>query len=417
MNYRTKAIKEARKGYAESIDLLEAYNTWTESQPYGYIPIPMYEAPGYALFDIKPKLYQPRIDDIPYRYTSRYIELLDINPRSYSYLDTVAIEAIRRILVNRTGQATQPFDVGATIDEDTASDTIESDIVDEWPKLMLPKETSLVEKYSDEHMRLKGRGNRANYRDRIDLDDAGSISVGPACDRVYPFLHADPWEYSSPLESKELREMLASTTLAVLNDAEKFTTIVGEDTSGRIPALIIGKAINIVRERKGLPKARRVFVSGRTYNDVDPHYQAFGDDDKALLITEFISSGGSVAAASRALSRAGFKHVDVAAIDREVSFFDSVRLTDHRYYFGDYRTYTDRADKHLYRVDSRYKGVYKVSGEVHSRREDLLGPSDREALVRSRLDYDHFAEELVDIWTIFQENAVVQEQGNDTAED
>ena len=129
----------------------------------------------------------------------------------------------------------------------------------------------------DERRRVLKRGT---YTDS-GLNGEQQVTIGPSCVELYPLLAADDYPYNteSPLATLELREMMASTTLAVLNDAEKYTTIVGEDTSGRIPALVIGKAVNIVRQRSGLPKARRLFISGAIDND-QVRDQAFKNLDK-----------------------------------------------------------------------------------------------------------------------------------------
>lgn len=283
------------------------------------------------------------------------------------------------------------------------------DVSDEsqLPLFVVPQPMSLVEPFSNEYYRLERRGYKAEEKDAIDLDHTPSISVGPACDLLYPFLCTDPREYTSPLATIEMREMIASTAFAVFNDAEKFGAIIGEDTSGRFPALIIGKAINIIRERKGLPKARRLFVSGRA-GMTTPEYEASGDHDRALLITEYICTGTSVSEARDALYQAGFLNVDVAALERYHDDENNISLAKSNYYFGDYRTYTASAGDRFYGIPSWYKGVIKSDGEPHANRASY-GPYGTTKLNALRRDIDYFAEELVDIWTIFQENAVVQE--------
>jgi hypothetical protein len=226
------------------------------------------------------------------------------------------------------------------------------------------------------------------------------LVVGPACEELYPYLVTDPYPYKSMLESVELREMIASTTLAILDDADKFTTIVGEDTSGRIPALILAKAVNIIRERHGLPRARRLFVSGRISEDRVPHFESLGDDDHALVVTEYICSGGSVNNALHALNRVGFIKPSAVTLDRSVHRDNSVD-TD-TLYMGNTMSYTNRADSHLYGIDPMYKGVQKRSGDAHSTRA-WLRRRERKKLVKARREFAHFAQELVDIWTICQE--------------
>ena len=265
---------------------------------------------------------------------------------------------------------------------------------DEQP---LPEESS-VDVPTRDIARLGGRYSQREYDPY--KNHGKSLVVGPACEELYPYLVTDPYPYKSMLESVELREMIASTTLAILDDADKFTTIVGEDTSGRIPALILAKAVNIVRERHGLPRARRLFVSGRISEDRGPHFESLGDDDHALVVTEYICSGGSANNALHALNRAGFITPSAVTLDRSVHADNSVDADT--LYMGNTMSYTNRADLHLYGIDPMYKGVQKRSGDAHSTRA-WLRRRDRKKLAKSRREFAHFAQELVDIWTIRQE--------------
>lgn len=268
---------------------------------------------------------------------------------------------------------------------------------------MYPEETPIFE---DAFMNVTDEAERDRLRSRYHNRDRDTymnkdkpLRVGLACDPLFLFLSTDPHKYDTMLASIELREMIASTALAVLDDADKFTTIVGEDTSGRIPALIIGKAVNILRERQGLPRARRVFLSGRIARHNIPSYDALGVDDCALLVTEYINSGNSVNNALDALRRVGFVDSSVATLDRCTSW--SSYIETEALYMGDTRSYTNRADTHLYGVDPSFKGVQKGSGNAHSTTV-TLNQEDRETLVCTRKDIDHFAREIVDIWTVLQ---------------
>ncbi len=248
-----------------------------------------------------------------------------------------------------------------------------------------------------ERDRLRGRYYMREHDTYMNHDKP--MVLGPECETLYPYLVTDPYRYKSMLESVELREMIASTALAVLDDADTFTTIVGEDTSGRIPALILGKAINIVRQRHGLAPARRLFVSGRIATHAVPNYSAYDESDRALLITEYICSGTSVNDALAALRRVGFVDPSAATLDRQPR---SDYIHADSLYMGNSRSYTDRADMHLYGLPSQLKGVRKESGDPHSTRAPLKR-KERKRLVRSRREFDHFAREIVDIWTVLRD--------------
>lgn len=251
----------------------------------------------------------------------------------------------------------------------------------------------------DEYIRIMRRGSR---RDSGFNDDKPTI-VGPSCRQLYPLLRVDKREYrlGTPLEDMELREMIASVALAVLTDAGEYTTIVGEDTSGRIPALIIGKAINILRQRQGLPKARQVFMSGRISKVASPDFYAQSDDDKALLITEYILTGGSAQNTLNSLEKmAGFKHRSVLAVDRQNMVGNDIHDVEQMY-LGDVATYTGRSDAHLYCMNAAYKGVHKERGEPHSQAKSL-SHNERIALSAFREDCDHFANYIVEMWDELQ---------------
>lgn len=249
----------------------------------------------------------------------------------------------------------------------------------------------------DERRRVLKRGT---YTDS-GLNGEQQVTIGPSCVELYPLLAADDYPYNteSPLATLELREMMASTTLAVLNDAEKYTTIVGEDTSGRIPALVIGKAVNIVRQRSGLPKARRLFISGAIDNDQVPGFAAEAADKATLLITEYIVSGGSARKALGGLARAGFQHSSVATLDRYDWGNHHIPVVD--FYMGDRTTYTARADAFLHGpFVEEFKGVAKLRGEAHAHRQTPQFYGDHDKLIALRNDIDHFASYLVAMWDV-----------------
>ena len=240
---------------------------------------------------------------------------------------------------------------------------------------------------------------RVRYRYGVSddfLNGSNKIITGPSCGDLFPILAQDSYEYSAPLRDIELREIIASTTLAVLDDAEVYTTIVGEDTSGRIPALIIGKAMNIVRQQKSLPPARRLFMSGRIAEGLSPDFGPTGQDDKALLVTECIQTGTSANGALNALRLGGFVEPSIVALDRSPKYDGCVDTKT--FYMGDRSTYTGAALGHLhYNRLSNVKGVTKKIGHAHADRA-AIPVQYRQQLVQSRHDFDHFAQQIVDIW-------------------
>lgn len=102
------------------------------------------------------------------------------------------------------------------------------------------------------------------FKPRARRYDVSGIYTGPCAAEFVDFMRDDISTYESgPLADERARILLASAAFAVLKYADRYDAIVGEDTSGRYPALIVGGAMNDIREAHGLPPARRVFLSGR----------------------------------------------------------------------------------------------------------------------------------------------------------
>lgn len=249
--------------------------------------------------------------------------------------------------------------------------------------------------YPDELERIR-LTKRGRYSDS-DRNNGQPIVVGMPCDRLYPYLQTDPWEYGELLGNIELREIIASTAFALLKDADTFTTIVGEDTSGRIPAIIIGKALNMVRATNNLQPARRLFMSGRIMDEQVPQFRANGPDDKVVFVTEYILTGGSVRRSLAALQRVGFSEPSVVTLDRSRNGCNDI-VAD-TFYMGDRHSYTGRSDNHLCDISRMIKGVYKMDGDIHSRRVvDTF--KERDIFIGTRQDIDHFAKEIVAMWEL-----------------
>jgi hypothetical protein len=127
-------------------------------------------------------------------------------------------------------------------------------------------------------------------------------------------------------------------TLRVQIESGEYAAIIGEDASGRIPALVLGKTIDAIYEKANRGKPILRFVAGSRYlhgwegeekqtsleHQVDRIMQesgmtdegGFGDNPtlkKILLVTDIIESGQSVVPLINAVHANGLK-VDVAAV-------------------------------------------------------------------------------------------------------
>lgn len=105
---------------------------------------------------------------------------------------------------------------------------------------------------------------------------------------------------------EEIQPQLASLLeqLAPGIRADRYGVIVGDDTSGRVPALILREAINRYRTSKGLPKLPVVFVPGRggrnSWSSGPYHHRMEQSGSRiaeaaagkaVLLVTDYIATG------------------------------------------------------------------------------------------------------------------------------
>ncbi len=114
----------------------------------------------------------------------------------------------------------------------------------------------------------------------------------------------------------EMREPLANSDYSV---------IIGDDTSGRIPALLLGKLINRHRAEHGMPPVPVRFVQGSGREEDREHVATAVEDrlnrlspdarsGRVLVVTEGISSGRAIAQIGAGITARGMEF-DVAALD------------------------------------------------------------------------------------------------------
>lgn len=117
------------------------------------------------------------------------------------------------------------------------------------------------------------------------------------------------------------------TQLSPKIERGEYGLIVGDDASGRVPALILRSVIDAAYEKHGYKKAVTRFVAGTRFIDPDQEGDKFGKEvdffirlkDKmgasrrALVVTDTIHTGESIVFIVDALKAAGIQ-ADVAAI-------------------------------------------------------------------------------------------------------
>ncbi len=134
------------------------------------------------------------------------------------------------------------------------------------------------------------------------------------------------------METKELRaiqvgfdRLIAKILPAV--EAGEFGMVIGDDTTGRIPARFIHSFINSWNDAHNLPRIPLVFIQGTSSGDQLPKLRHALDqrahllakrlpDTRALVVTEGISTGGSIARLGGELTARGITF-DVAVLDGE----------------------------------------------------------------------------------------------------
>lgn len=125
-------------------------------------------------------------------------------------------------------------------------------------------------------------------------------------------------------------------------DSGYWTSLVSDEGGGRIPTLIFRQIIKARNENKEI---KTVFVaSGKTYlpepvNSKGEHNYKYGQlvdhlkntlskEDKVLLVTQYIHSGSTINNMIVALKDSGIDTVDVATLDNNGSFTETIRADD-----------------------------------------------------------------------------------------
>ncbi len=183
----------------------------------------------------------------------------------------------------------------------------------------------------------------------------------------------------------------------------EYDFLIGEDASGRIPALILKKILDTVYKKQGIIPAKMLFLAGARHfidqediienfaNHIDKH--APEKVSKTLIITEYIDTGSSVAVTIQALQKNNIAYdIATCSVD-QWSFENHLRpeIKNHLYY-GDF------AGAPKITGESNLSGVKKNSGDILSTRNN----SNKDLLRSARKDTDFLAQIL--LHEIFYDN-------------
>ncbi len=93
----------------------------------------------------------------------------------------------------------------------------------------------------------------------------------------------------------------------------EYGLVISDDFSGRIPALIFSRAINIAHRRMGITEIPTLFLHKDYEWDFLASLKKHKSDKKALIVTEAIFSGNAIGIYGSFLQKAGFRY-DVATL-------------------------------------------------------------------------------------------------------
>ena len=142
------------------------------------------------------------------------------------------------------------------------------------------------------------------------------------------------------IENKEI-EYLEEPIFIILEKLREsiengdYGTIIGDDASGRIPALIIGKFLNSYNAKHGLGKVETLFLAGSGSkpkrevahfikgDDIKSYLETRDLEKDVLIVTDTISSGNSLKPLTLALKRMGKKY-DIASVGNQVMNENSI---------------------------------------------------------------------------------------------
>ena len=213
-------------------------------------------------------------------------------------------------------------------------------------------------------------------------------------------------------EIKELEKPIKEIILQLKDRIEngEFGIIIGDDASGRIPALILGGFIQRICKEKKVANQTEIhipeiiFIPGKLwvpneqlaqellYNHLTKHNLKTGD--KVLIVTDTIVTGSSLKVLSVLLRQLGFE-VKIAAVgiepeeewqQKKEKNLPDVEIINGHYYKEYTEGYQEKMSKHTPLVfHSRISGVYGAGGqsvtktlEYRSNIKDLIRDSRKE---------------------------------------
>lgn len=211
------------------------------------------------------------------------------------------------------------------------------------------------------------------------------------------FYHPEVTELERPLQIL-LKEMLGNI------EKGEYDLIIGIDSSGRIPTLIVSKFIRHIYSNKGLPPQDTRFVAGNiSKENAEEKIKEWNPQKKVLIIEDTISTGDSIRFLCQALRELKISF-DIATVGNLGVYSDTSELTERlkdtlgvkHIYFGTAKSPNIYTRRYL-------SGVQKEHGDTFSRRykkikreNDNMPLHVQETINQARADADIVADHLID---------------------
>lgn len=180
-----------------------------------------------------------------------------------------------------------------------------------------------------------------------------------------------------------------------------YDLVLGDDTSGRLAAIVMHRVASNIRLEENLPKpALRFAASAIAKHAHKPGFitSPASPDSRVLIVSEGIASGGSVEGLGRIIAKGGraMDHIDVACIGTFDEYDLPNPIEGASLYIGDTRPTTsmDSSAATLLRgpQSRRYKGVAKSRSHFNVVIDD---EADRGEINRTRIEAKDFGDLLV----------------------
>jgi hypothetical protein len=178
----------------------------------------------------------------------------------------------------------------------------------------------------------------------------------------------------APFEDRVVMDALFGLAQRLHPVMTEYSTIVGDDVGGRLPALLYGRLINQVRAESHAPSAQLYFLNGKYRGDLlDTEFpKAKSNPGRTLIMTEYVRSGRSVINLYQKVSaRQPRDHIDIAAVGMRSGYTSEI-IKSHMHPASRYFMVrgTQAVEDHLYGSKVvQQSGVRKVYEGLYTRRQ------------------------------------------------